>query len=46
MSLFGFLGNIRIATLFEHSPVFWYKQKYMKECDLDLQMDILQPYLF
>jgi hypothetical protein len=27
MSLFIFLGNIRLAILFEHSPVFWYKQK-------------------
>ena len=26
MSLFRYIGNIRIATLFEYSSIFWYKQ--------------------
>lgn len=43
MSLFGFLGDIRIATLLEYHLFFLINKKCLKECNLDLQMDVLKP---
>lgn len=40
MSIFGFLGDIRITALLEYHPFFCINKKCMKECNLDLQMDV------
>jgi hypothetical protein len=45
-SCINFLGATRITALLEYHPFFWIDKKYMKECELALQIDLLQSSQF